>query len=200
MKTRVNLYTQALRPKSERFTLTQALVASACALLLMSLFIIKSEHENSKLTDKVEFSKTQLTELENEIETLSDKVARHVQNPALDQQLALLKARLQHSDALVSQLGNSAIVQASGFSLLMSDLALLRDKDISLNQIHLAGENMVLTGIARNHDAIPRWINKFSASKSLQGREFSQLKISRNDNDIIAFSLTNKPITGAAKR
>jgi Tfp pilus assembly protein PilN len=199
MKTRVNLYTQAFRPKKERFALTHALLIISSSLLLMLTLTVMSENENSALTQQVNNVKQQVATLETEVDVLSDKVARHVQNPALDQQLALLKTRLQYRDELLVQLSKLAQVQTSGFAILMSDLALQRDKDIRLNQIRLAGSSMTLQGIARNHDAIPRWIGKFSAGKSLQGREFSQLNITRNEDDIIAFTLTNSPITEANK-
>ncbi|WP_017221672.1 hypothetical protein [Moritella dasanensis] len=199
MKTRVNLYTQAFRPKKERLTLTQSIVAIVSSLLLMLTFTLLSESENSDLKDKVTLAQAEVSELERDVETLSSKVARHVQNPALDQQLALLNTRLQYRDELLVQLSELALVQSSGFAILMSDLALQRDKDIRLNQIRLAGDSMTLMGLARNHDAIPRWIGKFSAGKSLQGREFSQLHITRNEDDIIAFTLTNKPLTESNK-
>jgi len=199
MKTRVNLYTQAFRPKKERLTLTQALVATGTALLLMLTLTILSENENNLLTQEVALAQKAESELASEIDVLSAKVARHVQNPALDQQLALLNTRLQYRDELLVQLSELAQVQTSGFAILMSDLASQRDKDIRINQIRLAGESMTLTGIARNHDAIPRWIGKFSAAQSLQGREFSQLNISRNEDDIIAFTLTNQAVTETSK-
>ncbi|MFT7683407.1 MAG: Tfp pilus assembly protein PilN [Moritella dasanensis] len=199
MKTRVNLYTQAFRPKKERFALTHALLIISSSLLLMLTLTVMSENENSALTQQVYNVKQQVATLKTEVDLLSDKVARHVQNPVLEQQLALLKTRLKYRDELLVQLSQLAEVQSSGFAILMSDLALQRDKDIRLNQIRLAGSSMTLQGIARNHDAIPRWIGKFSAGKSLQGREFSQLNISRNDDDIIAFTLTNTPITEANK-
>jgi len=199
MKTRVNLYTQAFRPKKERLTLTQAIVATGSALLLMLTLTILSENENSLLMQKVALAQKAESELASEVDVLSAKVARHVQNPALEQQLALLNTRLQYRDELIVQLSELAQVQTSGFAILMSDLASQRDKDIRINQIRLAGESMTLTGIARNHDAIPRWIGKFSAAQSLQGREFSQLNITRNEDDIIAFTLTNQAITETSK-
>jgi len=199
MKTRVNLYTQAFRPKKERFTLAQGLVIIVSAILLMLTLTVLSENDITASAAKVSNVKQQVAALESEVDVLSDKVARHVQNPALSQQLELLKTRLKYRDELLVQLSQLAEVQSSGFAILMSDLARQRDKDIRLNQIRLAGSSMTLQGIARNHDAIPRWIGKFSAGKSLQGREFSQLNISRNEDDIIAFTLTNSPITEANK-
>lgn len=199
MKTRVNLYTQAFKPKKERFTLAQELVIIVSALLLMLTLTVLSENDISDSTAKVSNAKQQAAVLESEVDVLSDKVARHVQNPALAQQLELLKTRLKYRDELLVQLSKLAEVQSSGFAILMSDLARQRDKDIRLNQIRLAGSSMTLQGIARNHDAIPRWIGKFSAGKSLQGREFSQLNISRNEDDVIAFTLTNTPISEANK-
>jgi len=199
MKTRVNLYTQAFRPKKERFTLAHSVVIVISAILLMLTLTIWSESDITAAETKVSKAKQQVGVLESKVDQLSDKVARHVQNPALEQQLELLKTRLKYRDELLVQLSKLADVQSSGFALLMSDLALQRDKDIRLNQIRLAGSSMTLQGIARNHDAIPRWIGKFSAGQSLQGREFSQLNISRNEDDIIAFTLTNKPISEANK-
>lgn len=199
MKTRVNLYTQAFRPKKERVTLTQALVAIASSLLLMLTFTLLSEHKNEVLAQQVNLGKARVMKLEGEVSVLSAQVARHVQNPALEQQLVLLNIRLQYRDELLVQLATLTQVQSSGFALLMADLAQQRDKDIRLNQIYLAGNNMTLTGIARNHDAIPRWISKFSAGKSLRDREFSQLNITRNEDDIIAFTLDNKPMTEASQ-
>ncbi|MDX2321281.1 MAG: MSHA biogenesis protein MshI [Moritella sp.] len=197
MKIRVNLYTQAFRPKKERFALAHALVVIIGSLLLMLTLTVLSENENTTLVQQVSNVKQQVGRLEDKVDELSDKVARHVQNPALEQQLELLKTRLQYRDQLLMQLSKLAQVQTSGFAILMSDLALQRDKDIRLNQIRLAGSSMTLMGVARNHDAIPRWIGKFSGGKSLQGREFSQLNITRNDDDIIAFTLTNTPIAGS---
>jgi Tfp pilus assembly protein PilN len=165
----------------------------------MLTLTVLSENDITASAAKVNNVKQQVATLESEVDVLSDKVARHVQNPALEQQLALLKTRLKYRDELLVQLSQLAEVQSSGFAILMSDLALQRDKDIRLNQIRLAGSSMTLQGIARNHDAIPRWIGKFSAGKSLQGREFSQLNISRNEDDVIAFTLTNKPTSEANK-
>ena len=197
MKTRVNLYTQAFRPKKERFTLGHSVAIVIGAILLMLTLTIWSANDITTAEAEVSKAKSQVEALENEVDVLSDKVARHVQNPALAQQLELLKTRLKYRDELLVQLSKLAEVQSSGFAILMSDLAQQRDKDIRLNQIRLAGSSMTLQGIARNHDAIPRWIGKFSAGQSLQGREFSQLNISRDEDDIIAFTLTNQPISEA---
>ena len=122
MKTRVNLYTQAFRPKKERLTLTQSIVAIVSSLLLMLTFTLLSESENSELKDKVALAQVGVSELERDVETLSAKVARHVQNPALDQQLSLLNTRLQYRDELLVQLSELALVQSSGFAILMSDV------------------------------------------------------------------------------
>ena len=197
MKTRVNLYTQAFRPKKERFTLGHSVAIVIGAILLMLTLTIWSANDITTAEAEVSKAKSQVEALENEVDVLSDKVARHVQNPALAQQLELLKTRLKYRDELLVQLSKLAEIQSSGFAILMSDLAQQRDKDIRLNQIRLAGSSMTLQGIARNHDAIPRWIGKFSAGQSLQGREFSQLNISRDEDDIIAFTLTNQPISEA---
>ncbi|KXO11277.1 MSHA biogenesis protein MshI [Moritella sp. JT01] len=192
MKNRVNLYTQAFKPKKEYLTLMQAVVAITSALVVMLALVYMAENDKAVLEQKVKWAKNQLIEQEAEVADLSNQVSLHVQNPALIQQLARLRTRLQYRDELLVQLSDLALVQSSGFAILMSDLALQRDRDIRLNQIRLSGDRMTLTGIARTHEAIPRWIRKFSQGKSLQGREFNLLNINRNSDDVIAFTLTNQ--------
>lgn len=190
MKTRVNLYTQEFQPKQERLSLNHVLAISLASLVLMLVLVFVARQDTATVQAQVGVAKLQLTELEEEVQGLTTKVAQHVQNPALEQQLALLNSRLQYRHDVLSQLSSLALVQSSGFSILMSDLARLRDKDIRLSQIRLAGETMTLVGIARNHAAIPRWIRLFEKGTSLEGREFNKLHITRNSDDIIAFTLT----------
>ena len=194
MKTRVNLYTLAFRPKKEYLTLVQAVAIIAVTLVLMLTLVYVAENDKAALELQVKAAKNKLIEQEAEVADLSNQVSLHVQNPALTQQLALLQTRLQYRDALLVQLSDLSLVQSSGFAILMSDLALQRDRDIRLNKIRLSGDSMTLTGIARTHEAIPRWIRKFSQGKSLQGREFSLLNINRNSDDVIAFTLTNQAV------
>ncbi len=199
MKTRVNLYTQEFQPKQERFSLNHVLAISFASLVLMLVLVLVARQDTAAVRTQVGVAEQQLDELENEVQGLTAKVAQHVQNPALEQQLALLDSRLQYRHDVLSQLSSLALVQSSGFSILMSDLARLRDKDIRLSQIKLAGETMTLVGIARNHAAIPRWIRLFEKGTSLEGREFNKLHITRNSDDIIAFTLTTNLSNEGAK-
>jgi len=199
MKTRVNLYTQEFQPKQERLSLNHVLAISIASLVLMLVLVFVARQDIATVRAQVSVAEQQLNELESEVQGLTAKVAQHVQNPALEQQLALLDSRLQYRHAVLSQLASLALVQSSGFSILMSDLARLRDKDIRLSQIKLAGETMTLVGIARNHAAIPRWIRKFEQGTSLEGREFNKLHIDRNSDDVIAFTLTTNLSNEGAK-
>jgi len=194
MKNRVNLYTRAFKPKKEYLTLMQAVVVISSVLVVMLVLGYMAENNKTVLEQQVKWAKNQLIEQEAEVAELSNQVSLHVQNPALTQQLKQLQTRLQYRDELLVQLSDLALVQSSGFAILMSDLAQQRDRDIRLNQIRLSGDRMTLTGIARTHEAIPRWIRKFSQGKSLQGREFNLLNINRNSDDVIAFSLTNQVV------
>lgn len=199
MKTRVNLYTQEFQPKQERLSLNHVLAISLASLVLMLVLVFVARQDTAAVRAQVSAAEQQLAELENEVQGLTAKVVQHVQNPALEQQLALLDSRLQYRQDVLSQLSSLALVQSSGFSILMSDLARLRDKDIRLSQIQLAGETMTLVGIARNHAAIPRWIRKFEQGTSLEGREFNKLHIDRNSDDVIAFTLTTNLSNEGAK-
>ena len=133
---------------------------------------------------------TQLTALEGDIALVNDKAGRHQQNPALSQRLQLLEQKLRQRREMLTTLSDLTVVQESGFSGLMADLAHLRDADIRLTAIKLSGGRITLIGVARTPASIPRWISTFSQSKALAGKTFDRLTIDRGEQGL-AFQLSN---------
>ncbi len=196
MKTRVNLYTPAFRPKKERLTLTHITGACALVLVLMLFVVFLAKRDVASVQSQVNNAKNEITQLERNVQELTLAVEKNVQDPVLDQQLARLSEQLDYRHRLLTQLSNLSTVQSSGFSGFMSDLAILRDKDIRLTRITIDGDILTLNGAARYYEVIPRWIKQFEHGQSLAGREFNKLNIARNKEGVISFVLTNK-VTGS---
>lgn len=196
MKTRVNLYTPAFRPQKERLTLTHIAGVGALVLAIMLFVVFLAKGELASVQLQLNTARSEITQLENSVQELTLAVENNVQDPVLKQQLSRLSEQLDYRHRLLTQLSNLSTVQSSGFSGFMSDLAILRDKDIRLTRITLDGETLTLNGAARYYEVIPRWIKQFEHGQSLAGREFNRLNIDRNKDGVISFVLTNK-VTGA---
>ena len=190
MKTRVNLYTAEFRPNLQRLTLATVLALISFMLLLLLLVSYSADHGVRTAEQDVTAMETQLTALENEISLASDKAGQHEQSPALSQRLLLLEQRLHQRQEVLATLSDLTVVQESGFSGLMADLAHLRDADIRLTAIKLNGGRITLIGLARTPASIPRWISTFSQSKALAGKTFDRLTIDRGEQGL-AFQLSN---------
>lgn len=192
IKTRVNLYTQAFKPKKEKLNLTHACAIFGAVLVIMFGFIVSAYYDEQQLISELDKQHLLLEQLESENDELNAQLSQHIENPVFRQQLTSINKKLQYQQDILSVLTGLAAVQNSSFSVLMDDLARLRDDDLRLQAIQLSADTMTLKGIAREHEAIPRWVAQFEQGSSLKNREFTSLNIGRNDDDIITFLLTNK--------
>lgn len=191
MKTRINLYSAEFKPKKEKLNLAQLISINILVLVVMLILSFLSISERDEIQLQVQkIDSDIIVQRQNNVE-LANKAAKNITNPGLEQQLVILKSKLTYQQGVLALLSGLSDVKHSGFSILMTDLARLRDSDIRLQQIQLNNSEMTFKGLARNHQAIPRWVRQFNQGMSLQDRKFSQLHIGRNDNDDITFTLTN---------
>ncbi len=161
MKTRVNLYTPEFRPKKEWVTLTHitGIGVLAVVVMLFVVFLAKGALTSAQL--KLNTAQGKITQLENSVQELTLAVENNVQDPVLKQKLDRLSVQLDYRERLLAQLLSLSTVQSRGFSAFMSDLAILRDKDIRLTRITLDGDTLTLTGVAIYYQVVPRWIKQF---------------------------------------
>lgn len=191
MKTRINLYAAEFKPKKEILNLVQLISINILVLVVMFTFIYLAVSERNEMQAQMQQLDQDMSELRETNKELAEKAAKHIKNPGLEQQLVILNSRLGYQQDILSLLSGLSDVKSSGFSILMQDLARLRDRDIRLKRIQLNNNEITFEGLARYHQAIPRWVRQFKQGTSLQNREFSQLHIGRNDDDTITFTLTN---------
>lgn len=191
MKTRVNLFTQEFKPKKEKLNLLHASSIFGVVFVLMLGLIVSAHYDEQQLISELDKQNNVLEQLESENNELNAQLEQHIENPVLRQQLAGINNKLRYQQDILSVLGQLSAVQNSSFSVLMDDLARLRDDDLRLQTIRLSADTMTLEGIAREHEAIPRWVAQFEQGSSLKNREFTSLNIGRNAEDIITFKLTN---------
>lgn len=190
--TTVNLFPDSLKPKKQRFTLTNVAIVWAALLVVCVLLYGYEAMQQGQLGKELAQWKQQESSLDAEAKALTEKLAKHKPDAAKVAAVERLKQEIAATrDSLhaVRQFDQSAQVGYSGVMRSLSELA--RD-DISLDSIAISSSSLDLKGLAREAAAIPSWVSEFKSELNLVGRSFEQLSIGRNEQDIITFELKTK--------
>ncbi len=189
---RVNLYPVHLKPKKEFLTLS-TVVASWVLLTLAMLgyygfneYQIRNDKSQiSKLFEQSELLKAQLTELQA-------MLAAHKPSPEKLDRVVRIRKDIQLKEASLNSIGQFDNKNHDGYSGIMMALSQLGNNDISLSRITISQNTLNVSGLARTPSAIPRWVKRFKSELDLKGRNFDQLNIGRNEDDIVTFDLQAK--------
>lgn len=82
--------------------------------------------------------------------------------------------------------------QRTGYSGVMQSLAKLGNQEISLSEIRINNNTLDLKGLAKAPSSVPSWVSQFKNEISLVGRTFDDVKIGRNEIDIVTFELKTR--------
>lgn len=110
-------------------------------------------------------------------------------------QLARQEAQNQALQRLLRSLAVRAEQQRGGF---VAPLAALAEQHplsgLWLNDILLRGSDMRLQGFSQNPQLLPQYVQRLSENAVFQGRLFSRLDITRNDDThLLQFDLSSRP-------
>ncbi len=123
---------------------------------------------------------------------LRQQVAVHLPSPAKQAAIGRIKQEISSKQQALDAIGQFDVAQQTGYSGVLNSLAQLARSDISLSSITLDSSQLNVQGLARDPAAIPNWISQFKQELHLMGRSFEQLKIGRNDQDMITFELNTQ--------
>ncbi len=188
----VNLYPEHLKPKKDRFNLD--IVAASWAAMFLIMMVIYSfySYKNHQLDEQITVANRQATELTNEVAVLNKKLAAHKPSPAklaaVDRLREDVKTK-QESLKVISSFDSQLQV---GYSGIMSGLSSIDRSDISLTSIDIKNGKMNIQGLAKSPEVIPSWVQQFKNEMNLVGRTFESLSISRDENNVVIFSLRSK--------
>ncbi|MGF1755290.1 MSHA biogenesis protein MshI [Vibrio makurazakiensis] len=185
----INLYPKHLKPKKEYFTLTN-IVASWVAMSVMLLIsygyiVYQQSHIDSKLAS----AQQELSQLNNELNENRAKLAKHKPSPEKIAAIARLKRDITSKKGALQAVAQYDDSDQIGYSGVMTALAKLGRNDISLSKIYMDNRTLDLSGYASSAGVVPNWVSQFQEDLNLVGRVFEELKISRNEDDVITFEL-----------
>jgi Tfp pilus assembly protein PilN len=191
IKTSINLLKSELFPEKKRLTLVRMCALWLIALVLMVSWSIFNNYQYQNivkqqqlLTKEKQRQSVLVTNLEKEITSKKADVA-------LTDKLNTIKLLLQHKQALHTKLTDAKLIFVSGFATAMSELSTLHHKGIRLQGIHIRNDEMYFTGLARQPEAVPAWLDGFQQSQLLSGKSFVGFKLSKNDDNITEFVVSS---------
>lgn len=200
MKTEINLYTSEFQPKRQLFSLTHMvwlwgsvlLVLSAIGLYSYWLLIIQSEQALALKND--------LTSAQNEIRRLNEKLENHKASPILLAELKEKQTQVAGWQLMLQRLDELAPEKVGSYANLMMDLTQIQSNQLSLYGIQVTEGEINLAGVTRSSQDVPAWVDRFKETHALQGKQFTEMELVRDEQGHLHFSLTGIPQEKNKKR
>lgn len=190
MKIRINLYTEEFRPKRERVSLGQAVLAWLLLSLLAAIVIFWQQGRSATAQQQVAEHKQRVALQQQQLEQLTKAIEQRVVDVSLQRQAEQAEHMLSVKRLLLQRLQGQAEVN-NGFSTFLSALAAIEDQQVWLQHIYINNGAMALAGRASGSDAVPKWVNQFKHYPPLARQKFSGLKLFRDEQQGLHFSLSS---------
>ncbi|MFC3912545.1 PilN domain-containing protein [Pseudaeromonas sharmana] len=193
MKYRINLYSEDLKPQRQWLSLLNFSLLWAGTLLVllasgsvMALWLHQQEgiHRELSLSHNA---------LQLERDRLQAELNQRRSDLGLQQRYEASQEELLSRQQLLEVLQGRAPLRSAGYAAVLEDLARVRVADIALERIQLQADMMSLQGAARSSPSVPAWVSRFSSAKSLSGRAFAELQLTRNPQGLLQFRLNSLP-------
>ncbi|WP_104400062.1 MSHA biogenesis protein MshI [Vibrio penaeicida] len=188
----VNLYPEHLKPKKEFFTLPVVAASWLIVGLVMLSYYGFNEYQIRTEKTKIARLSEQSKVLKTQLSELKTMLGEHKPSPNKLDAVVRIEKDIKAKEASLNAVGQFDNQKQVGYSGIMSALSRLGRNDISLSQITISQNTLNVSGLARTPSAVPSWIKQFRSELDLVGRNFEQLNIGRNDDDIVTFDLQAK--------
>ncbi|NMP31922.1 PilN domain-containing protein [Thalassotalea sp. M1531] len=201
LKPSINLLQAELLPEKTFFTLKNVVIIWCVSLLLMISLSGYSQWKAADLANQVAQLDRENSQYKKQSQALQTQLANHKADSGLLAELATLKSLAHNKRFLYSHLTNTDYSYIGGFAAAMTEFSDLHSKDISLEHIVIKQNELLFSGIARNPNAVPEWLEKFEHSKVLSGKLFQQFKMSEREKDnLVTFTVssTNADLSGGS--
>lgn len=177
----INLYQPIFRKQEKPFSAKTMVKGVALILLGMSLFYAYTTWRTHRLENEA----TQLTRMrDNAAQRLAElvrTVPKRSKDPALEQEVARLRAELRDKQRVAAKLVESLSGNLVGYAAHLEGLARQRPPQLWLTRIALRGSGSVieLRGSALHPAQVPQYLQRLSAEDAFRGVEFRQFTLSR---------------------
>lgn len=185
----INLYPKHLKPKKEYFTLNNIVASWVVMGVILSIAYGYTLYRQVQIDSQLVSVQTEMTQLNNELNQQRAKLAKHKPSPEKIAAIARLKRDITSKNGALQAVSQYDEADQVGYSGVMTALAKLGRNDISLSKIYMDSNTLDLSGYASSAGVVPNWVSQFQEDLNLVGRVFEELKIARNEDDVITFEL-----------
>ncbi|GDY26468.1 hypothetical protein AHAT_23580 [Agarivorans sp. Toyoura001] len=189
MKTRINLYVEEFRPKPERGSLRQAVISWGIVGVLALVWGFWQQQQTNAAVVSSSAQRQLLNQQEQQLNKLKAAIEQRALDPRLQREVSLVQQELTLKQLLDQRLKGHGYAN-SGFSSSLNALASIEDSQIWLTEINIQRGRMALAGQSTSSDAVPKWLKQFKAYPDLSQQQFAGLKIFRDEDQQLHFSLS----------
>lgn len=189
---RVNLYPDFLKPKKNLLTLRNVAISWGVAAALIFLSYGYVTWQSQGVEDEIAIVKSRGDIMKSELTRQQTKLRKHQPDTNKLAAKTRLEREVKAKRDSLKAVGKYDDSQRTGYSAVMQSLAKLGSNYISLSEIRIDNTTLDLKGLARSPSAVPNWVSQFKNEISLVGRTFDDVKIGRNEDNIVTFELKTR--------
>ncbi|HET8848633.1 MAG TPA: PilN domain-containing protein [Marinobacter sp.] len=182
---RINLYTRDLRPRSQRLTGPGAIGAIGLAALLPLAVSGFMHWQNQQLDQQVAQVSARNIQLEATVLTLTEQLAQHQPDPALEAALKRIADTISRRERLLERVDDLTTVESPGFSPQLAALARQVPDKLWLTRVSLSGpqQTILLEGKALAAEQVPVYLARLGDEPVFAGQTFADFQLQRPDSE-----------------
>lgn len=198
-KLRVNLFNESLLPPKLRLSFVKLVQLTIGLVVLLLIANLISYLSVSDLTQQKSSLTQQKTSYDQQKSQLENQIAARSASPALVAEVDLMIQQLEVKRRLLGELGNVQALTSSGYSSLLTDLAIVADRSIWLSRIHVLEDKFEFEGYSSAPLNVPQWVERLKQVETLKGQAFSTLTMSRGEGEPLSFILRSRVVEEPAQ-
>ncbi|MCH8499978.1 MAG: hypothetical protein LAT63_16000 [Marinobacter sp.] len=196
---RINLYTDALRPKREPLRADNAVLVLLGAVLLVLASMVWARLGVTDLQRQVQQFTAENDRRAAEVAGLAAQMAARPGAESVQAALDVSNARIQQKQQLLDRI-QALVADDSGFSEPLAALARQSIPQVWLTRVELLPltQELRLEGQTRQPEWLPVYLERLGSEAAFRGRTFSQFALTRGDDEprSVSFRVAT-PVGGA---
>ncbi len=180
MSQQVNLYQPVFRKQKRKFSAMAMLQATGIAILGIGLLYGYTVWQVRGLRAEVALTDKQLASLTKRLDETTRQFGERLQSKELQDQIQRMQRQLAEKQQLQKVL-RSAQFNTQGFSDYFIAFARQHIPGVWITSLDITGaaDQMTLAGRSANPELVPRYLQKLSTEKRMNGIEFQSFQMSR---------------------
>lgn len=177
---KINLYTDAFRPKREPLMAQQLLVIAGVFVVVLILCSLWSWQQGLSLSGQVVAAQKELADIEQRVIVLRNRQQQSL-GPKFEREINQLQQQLIKRQQIHSLIQSQNLGNAKGFSAQLNDMAKESISSLSLQAfaLHHGGAYFEMSGWAKNADAVPRYLQNLRTAESFERVRLGVLSVER---------------------